>query len=403
MRIKGGTAGYTLVELLVVMLIFAVVMSVISVTFARIVQSSGQLMKSGETDTGGLIGLELMRRDLELAGFGLPWSAPGVVYSEANDNLSLVQNCPCPEAKASLFDDRAYDSDNNIPRAYRVGNNVGYNGSDYLVLKGSALGTGRVSRTWGYLNYSTAMTVQYPGGDDDLRFKKGDRAIVIKTGIANGVPVRELVTDGNSFNIVFGYTFPDKFLPRDKGDSYLVYGVASADSSSLNFPFNRADYYISRPEPKKMSYSCAPGTGVLYKSNITQGGGHVGYPILDCAADLQVVLFWDTNGDGEIDYHSGTGDELLEEVVSTPAELRDKLKEVRVYILAQQGKRDPRYSYPLASTDAAIVVGDAALSRADGEVLGRVWKASALETAFGADWRNYHWKLYTIVVQPKNL
>lgn len=403
MRIKGGTAGYTLVELLVVMLIFAVVMSVISVTFARIVQSSGQLMKSGETDTGGLIGLELMRSDLELAGFGLPWSAPGVVYNEANDNLSLVQNCPCPEAKASFFDDRAYDSDKNIPRAYRVGNNVGYNGSDYLVLKGSALGTSEVSRTWGYLNYSTVMTVQYPGGDDDLRFKKGDRAIVIKTGIADGVPVRELVTDGSTFNIVYGYTFPDKFLPRDKGDSYLVYGVASAGSSSLGFPFNRADYYIGRPEPKKMSVSCAQGTGVLYKSNITQGGGHVGYPILDCAADLQVVFFWDTNGDGEIDYHSGAGDELLEEVTSTSEEFRDKLKEIRVYILAQQGKSDPRYSYPLASADAAIVVGDAALSGTSGEVLGRVWKASALETAFGADWRNYHWKLYTIVVQPKNL
>ena len=400
-----GTAGYTLVELLVVMLIFAVVMSIISVSFARIVQSSGQLMKSGETDVGGLIGLELMRSDLELAGLGLPWGVPGTVtYSEASDKLTLVQNCPdgCPEAKASRFDDRSYDVDSNVPRAYRVGNNVGYHGSDYLVLKGSALGTGRVSRTWGYLNYSSTVALQYPAGDD-LRFKKGDRAIVIKIGIAEGLPVRELVTNGSTFNIVYGYPFPEKFLPRDKGDSYLVYGVASADSSELGFPFNRADYYITRPPPNRISSSCAPGTGVLYKSNITQGGGHTDCPILDCAADLQVVFFWDTNGDGEIDYHSGADEELLEEVVPTPAELRDKLKEIRVYILAQQGKRDPRYSYPLASADAAIIVGDAALSSTSGEVLGRVWKASALETAFGANWRNYHWKLYTIVVQPKNL
>lgn len=392
-------AGYTLVELLVVMLIFAVVMSLISVSFARIVRSSGQLMKSAETDTGGLIGLELMRTDLELAGFGLHWSAPGIMYSEAHDNLSLVQNCQdgCPQAKASLFDDRAYDSDKNIPRAYGVGNNVGYNGSDYLVLKGSALGTSRVSRTWGYLNYSTAITVQYPEGDDDLRFKKGDRAIVIKTGTVDGVPVRKLVTDGYTFTINRYVPFPDKFLPRDKGDSYLVYGVATEDSSALGFPFNRADYYISRPVPDKISSSCVPGTGVLYKTNITQGGGFDNCPILDCAADLQVVLYWDTNEDGEIDYRSSTGKELL------PSDLRDKLKEIRVYILAQQGKRDPGYRFPLASADAAIIVGDAGLSEAHGEILGRVWSASAMEAAFGANWRNYHWKLYTIVVQPKNL
>ncbi len=400
---KRGKAGYTLVELLVVMLIFAVVMSIISVSFARIVQSSGQLIKSGETDIGGLIGLELMRCDLELAGFGLPWSVPDTIqYSEASDNLALVQNCQdgCPGAKASLFDDRARDVERNIPRAYRVGNNIGYNGSDYLVLKGSALGTSQASRIWGYLNYSSAVSLQYPGGDD-LRFQKGDRAVVVKTGIASGLPVRELVTQGNIFNIVHGYTLPDKFIPKDKGDSYLVYGVASENASALNFPFNRADYYISRPEAKKMSSSCAPGTGVLYKANITQGGGSNGYPILDCVADLQAVLFLDLDGDGAVDYRWGSSGDLQEEVVPTPAELRKKLKEIRVYILAQQGKFDPRYSYPLASAESAIVVGDA--GSAHGEVLGRVWQASELQAAFGPGWRNYHWKLYTIVVQPKNL
>jgi hypothetical protein len=65
------------------------------------------------------------------------------------------------------------------------------------------------------------------------------------------------------------------------------------------------------------------------------------------------------------------------------ADIRAQLAEVRVYILAQQGQRDDSYRTP---TDN-IYVGLPGV--------GRNFDVSG--------YRNYRWKLYSIVVKPKNL
>lgn len=400
MSIKGTGRGYTLVELLVVMLIFSVVMTLISVSFSSIVRSSGKLVKSAETDIGGLIGLELMRADLELAGFGLPWKLPAAVsYKEVEDeDKILVNNCQdgCPGAKAFKFNDFP---DLDAPTAYRIGNNAGYNGSDYLVLKGTAIGASAVSRSWGYLNYSsTGAVVKTSRSEPELLPVNSDRVIVLKTGATAGAGIRELVTVGSSFSLNFKEPLPEEFLPSDKHDLFLVYGVATPQDNGLplHFPFNRSDYYISRKDDG-ISPSCNSFTGVLYKTTINHSWPrrtYTEYPVLDCAADMQVVLYMDTNRDGIIDYHPDPDDHIF-----TAQELREELKEVRVYILAQQGRRDSSYQYPVTDPDKVIVVGDPELDSS----LGRVWSASAMKATFGPDWHNYRWKLYSIAVQPKNL
>ena len=395
---KGAERGYTLMELILAMLIFSVVMALISVSFNRIVRSSSVLIKSAETDTGGLIGLEVMRGDLELAGFGLPWSVQGVTYTEANNGV-LVKGCQdgCPQADAAQFND---DPVSDAPRAYRVGNNMGYQGSDYLVLKGSAMGSSSVSRSWCYLNYSSTGAVVKPSrSEPELKLGNKDRVVVLKTGVTAGSAARTLVTTGSNFSLSFDEADLDEYAPTDKNENFLVYGVAPAqdDGLPLHFPFNRADYYISR-KTDSVSPTCNSFTGVLYKTTINHSWPtrtYTEYPILDCAADMQVVLYWDTDGNGEIDYHS----EVLEEVAGSAADVRAKLKELRVYILAQQGRRDPSYLYPVTDPEEAILVGDRDLDHG----LGRVWSASEMAATFGADWRNYRWKIYTIVVQPKNL
>jgi len=397
---KGEECGYTLVELLVVMLVFAIVMTLVSVSFNRIVRSSSIIMKSAETDIGGLIGLELMRSDLEAAGFGLPWTVPSeVTYSETpEDDLPLVNGCP--NTRPSRFDDRKDPDFPNTPVPYRVGNQVGYHGSDYLVLKGTPLGASSVSKSWCYLNYSSTGAVLKPSRvEPALQSGGGDRVIVVKTGAGSGGATRELLTAGTVFSLTFNTPLPEAFSPKGKSDNFMVYGVAPADDNGhlLSFPFNRADYYINRPD--SISPNCNPFTGMLYKTTMNQNGSHTYYPLLDCAADMQVVLYWDSNGDGNIDYRS----ERVEEGAANPAELRARLKEIRVYILAQLGKRDPAYLYPVADPDRAVLVGDLVRNADSAMVIGRVWTARQMAEAFGAEWRNYRWKLYTIVVQPKNL
>src|SRR5690349_18389967 len=141
-----GKAGYTLVELLVVMAIFLVVLAVTSVSFQRIVSSSGQLLKGAESNIEGMIGLELLRMDLESAGVGLFWSvdAPAgwVGYHEAD---------PVKEPLAAMYN----DAPSAPPRAVVAGDGVGYNGSDYLVVKGTPVARNRTARKWSYLSYSS--------------------------------------------------------------------------------------------------------------------------------------------------------------------------------------------------------------------------------------------------------
>lgn len=379
---RRDLAGYTLVELIVVVLIFSLVMTLISVSFNRIVASSGQITKSVETDIGGLIGLELLRYDLELAGLGLPWDLSGVTYHETLKGVMVPGH---QDTDASSYNDEPP----NAPMAYKVGNGVGYNGSDYLVLKGTALGMSSTSRSWSYLNYSSNGAVIKPSkSDQELVPGRHERTIVLKSSVRGGAPRRELVTDGagsNVFTLVFDPPFPSGFHPKSREDQYLVYGVAPPKTEAagtyqpLGYPYNRSDYYLSRSDD--MTQSCAGHTALLYKATIDHDGGTTPYPILDCVADLQVVFMLDTSNDGTLVRHSDISAFKVED-------LRALLKQVRVYVMVQQGKRDPGYSYPMPDPDRVVVVGD------------RVWK----EQEFLAnDWLHYRWKVYTIVVQPKNL
>jgi hypothetical protein len=67
--------------------------------------------------------------------------------------------------------------------------------------------------------------------------------------------------------------------------------------------------------------------------------------------------------------------------------IRNNLKLVKVYVLAQNGRRDPNYTNP-----SPIVVGDT----------GETGLTSSYDLA-AKGLLNYRWKLYRIVVRPKNL
>ncbi|MCM0083689.1 prepilin-type N-terminal cleavage/methylation domain-containing protein [Geomonas sp. Red32] len=409
---RGGLHGYTLVELVVAMLIFSVVMTVISASFNRIVTSSAQASKNAETDIGGLIGLEVLRIDLESAGMGLPWSLPaGIAYRETCLGKIMVDGYP--GTKVDIYED--VDPVSKVPRPPRAvasGDNAGMNGSDYLVLKGSALGMSTASQGWSYLTWGAAGAVVKPSKSaTELVPGNGDRAVVLKSEVTGQGPTRTLVAttvstgEGTSssaspvaFTLHFNTPIPQDFTPSAPEDRFLVYGIARRDDSGklvpLSYPYNRADYFIkSSPLNDGGSPLCARGTGTLYKTVISQNSDRPAYyPLLDCVADLQVIYLLD-NG-----YHVSDLGEGLQDAASAE-EVRERVKEIRLYLLAQQGKREPAYRYPL--DDLPLVVGDPALDRGTGKVLGSRWgqQAFALLTP---DWRQYHWKVYTIVVQPKN-
>ena len=397
--LPGRTKGYTLLELVIVIFIFSMVMTLISLSFNKIVASSSQITRSAETDIGALIGLELLRIDLGFAGFGLPWALNGASYSEAASHLVNGN----PDTDAASFN----DSPNGSPRALVMMNDKGLNGSDYLVLKGTALGMktrsdgGCPARGWSYLNYSSTGAIIKPSKSEvELAYGKGDRVIILNSGVRGGVAFRDLVTNGSTFSTSLNNPLPDAFKPKSRQDSYLVYGISPAPDSKngtsdiITFPFNRVDYYLDAPGSP--SLNCAKGTGTLYRGQVNQSGRFSPLPLLECVADLQVVFLLNTSNDGSLMPTNDIG-------AYSADQLRNLVTEVRVYILAQQGKKDPAYNYPVTDPSQAIVVGDQAKGIPWNLANAKVWSQTALEAALGKEWLHYHWKVFTIAVQPKNL
>jgi hypothetical protein len=104
--------------------------------------------------------------------------------------------------------------------------------------------------------------------------------------------------------------------------------------------------------------------------------------LLDCVADMQVVYGVDNNADGVRDWWTDeTGN-----VGATASDIRSRLLEVRVYILAQVGKRDQDYTHPATT----VYVGAADVG-------------SGRNFTYTSDQRKYRWKVYQIVVKPWNL
>ena len=83
---KLTNKGFTLIELVVVMAVFVVIIMITGDAFNTILKQTNKLSKSEESNIEGVIGLEMMRHDLEQAGFGLPQSynsTTPISYKEA--------------------------------------------------------------------------------------------------------------------------------------------------------------------------------------------------------------------------------------------------------------------------------------------------------------------------------
>lgn len=366
---KLSEAGFTLTELLITMVVFVLAIAAASQIFTGLLTQFKQQSKIAETNIEGIIGLEILRQDLEHAGYGLPWSYSGAVpgYTEATS------------APASSYNDTA----TTPPRAILSGNNTGTNGSDYLVIKAvnvarndpSRKSTRLIStlpyvRTWTLPDGVTPDPNENPAGTD--------RVIVIRGGA--GASLRELVTSG-TFYTTYANVVNTPWRPSDATDNRIVYGINDNSASAPTMPFNRADYYI-RPLAVGELQRCAPGTGVFEKVPVNHGGTLTNFlPLLDCVADMQVIYRRDTNDDGTID---NTTDDIT---ALTAQQIREQVKEVRVYIIAHEGQRDTTY------TSAAIII----VSDPD---FGNIYAPAA---GFAVPDRNYRWKVYTIVVKPENL
>jgi len=427
--------GFTLIEMVIVTAVFVIVLMITASAFKTILGQSTKLFRSEESNIEGVIGLEMVRHDLQQAGLGLFTEPSPVNYTgEALNAPARTYN----DFSAGTEPPRPIVTGNNVAAAATdpdgSGNYTLLANTDYLVIKATTVGTSKTAQKWTYLAISPPNVTpnSWPSTAENLG--SGDNVVLLRRQVsAAGQSVTlEQNLSGSPNN--FSYAYSNTAFAQYSSSSntiYTAYGVNSSalgvvDSSAPRMPFNRADYFVAQPtigsntpDPSRIPAICAkdasgnpsPYVGILYKATVNHSDGKLTYlPLLDCVADMQIVLGWDMNGDGLIDCYSnadGTslsgspascvapnGGTVLNALsrannasAATTPNIRNNLKIVKIYVLAQNGRRDPNYTSP-----SSIVVGDT------GET-----SLTDLYDLAAKGLLNYRWKLYRIVVRPKNL
>ena len=400
--------GFTLVEMIVVMLIFVIVIGITGSAFNRIVSQALSLTKTAESNIAGIVGLELMRSDVEAAGYGLPWSfSQAIVYSEASEVPGIALNYQSdPTYPGGVLNNLSDPTNSNVPYAIMSTNNVVsadptvvFNGSDVLAVRGESLATNAASKHWTYIE-SAVLPNTNPNPVKRLwsadNLAATDRVVLINP-IASLKPVNQLVVNSTTgvwttpFNNYTTIGKPPVYSDAEKrSDAYIIYGVDG--DTDLRMPFNRADFYVRRPATSEQGWvrlpqRCNPSTGILFKGVVGQASGaYQEMPLLECVLDMQVVYELRT---------PGTKMPTDSSDISTlsPEQVREQVKAVKVYILTHDGGRDRNYTYP----NATIGVGPG-----DGIISGS-GSTYNFATSGVPDWQNYRWRVYQIVARPSNL
>jgi hypothetical protein len=381
-RVSTRGAGFSLVDLMITMVVFVFFIAAASQVFTGLLTQFKQQSKMAETNIEGMVGLEILRQDIEGAGYGLPWFGL-IAYSEADgDPYSLNDSTTTAAPRAVLSKNSAtFTGSNNI-----------FDGSDYLVIKAVNVGRNDACQKWTTLSSVSPYVRTWTPATENL--SNTDRVIVLRPG-STDADARTLVVNVSAFSTTYSGVSSTPWRPTDPAETRLVYGVDP--DTDLRMPFNRADYFISNANVPER---CAPNTGVLEKATVNQNGGGFTYlPLLDCVADMQVIYGLDTNEDGSFDPLNDPADVYSDDITTAPLtaqQIRKRVKQVRVYILSHEGQRDATYTYcpsSAASCSTAFPVGEFGLG-----------SPFDLTTKIGdPDYKYYRWKLYTIVVTPHNL
>lgn len=412
--------GFTLVEVIVAMALFIVVIIISGNSFNAILTQASRLQRSEESNIEGVVGLEIFRHDLQQAGLGLFNVPPPMDYIEA-----LV-------SPAQSYNDSGGSPTFNVPRPLVFGDNqvtgtVGsisddgsnnynvLNGTDYVVIKATTVGSSKTAQKWAHILPvpGGAAPSTWPSNAENFT-DSGERFVVLRRSFTNP-PTTSIEKNVSDNTLWFKINSPAFGAYSTQSNAILTgYGFVSSisDENKVHFPFNRTDYFVAIPQDAtKVPPMCAPNTtGILYKTTVNHADGKLKYlPILDCVADMQVVLGWDTNNDGLVDTWSNADGSLTSGPGNAQAALsqtnnndnnslatlniRNNLKMIKIYLIVQNGKKDPNYISP-----DTIPMGDPG----ENNLIHPGGGPTAVFT-LSSNMKNYRWKEYRIIVRPKNL
>ncbi|KAB0664890.1 prepilin-type N-terminal cleavage/methylation domain-containing protein [Oryzomonas japonica] len=423
---RVNNKGFTLIEVLIATAVFVIVLMITGSAFKTILEQSTKVFRSEESNIEGVIGLEMLRHDLQQAGLGLFTETSSITYTGEALN-----------APASTYND--FNTGTEPPRPIIAGNNVAsasldpdssgnykiLANTDYLVIKASTVSTSKTAQKWTYLEISPPNVTPHSWASAAENLGNNDNVVLLKRQVSATGQSTTLMANTSGSPTNFSYAFSNTAFAQFSSSSNAIYTAYGIDSSTPRMPFNRADYFVAQPTSsagspdasripgvcaKDASGNPSPYVGILYKAMVNHSDGKLTYfPLLDCVVDMQVVLGWDMDGDGAIDCYSNADGTVMTGVCTAPTggtvvtalslannasaatvpNIRNNLKLVKIYVLAQNGRRDLNYTSP-----SPIVVGDSNAAE--------ISLTSSYDLA-AKGLLNYRWKLYRLVVRPKNL
>ncbi len=424
--------GMTMVELLVSLAIVMLIIGAATTAYLKLLRTYRTQGRLAEGYMANLTGLEMLRYDIEMAGFGLPAGLAGATYSEAvqvnpETNFNAINNPnPTPPYDPSTLN----DSPNNPPRALaHLDNSSAANQSDVLTIKSSAANINTTSKKWSMIINGGTPVVKLWGVtalDPVMDFTSGPPAdnFIILDNNGNLLPGSGAwgcyMFNASAPNT--GYYNNASTIPSPPAQYiYYMYGL---DNSTTNpsgvhrMPFNRVDYYLDKIASDFPS-SCAANTYTLYRSTVDQATGKLltQAPLVDCVRDFQVAFGIDPNGDPTqpIQWQANlTG--------MTAAQIQQQLREVRIFVLYQEGLGDTSSSTGPGSSNfrfsGYVNLGDQDIAHSLDPTNYpappnnfQQWSSAPLvgspqlKTPFhatGADLQ-YRWKVLEIAVKPMNL
>ncbi len=343
--------GFSLVEMLISLFIFSMIISVVYTSFDTQVKHTTREYRVSENEMEFEIGKSIIERDISMAGHGLAEDYSGVTGF-------------------------------TIPTIAGATNA----GPDTLTLMGTGLGMqSRAAQGWTYIA-TTAPTFQVWG--DSREDVKGD-ATGNDVVILMEPSTKRLLAQGGEW--LFKYdgsnaTPANRLTSRPSGTAFsnpaigtLVYGFYTLGDTIAAQPYYAVWYGLGGASPS----NCAAGTqSLLRNESRTTIPTNNGDPVLSCVLDFEVAFGLDSNEDGTIDLWDNGG---VTAAGYDSQSLRRRLKQIRVYILAQSGNYDPDYTAP-----STITVGDSLLGT------GRSVTLNAAQ-------QKYRWRVVSSNVTPRNI
>ncbi len=307
-----GKKGVTMTELMVVLVIFALAISLAMAFFGEQAKRTHREAQKSKTILAGMVSDLLFVRDISMAGLGIPFSFSGQFIPIGNMD------------------------------------NQGPNGSDELIIRGAHMSpSGTDYMKWAYVSSSLGLgstvipitnlpepgnsTINYPTFPS---FSQGDNVIFLNPETGDLLGQRIYVVQSVGTNSI-ALNQPIDFSLTSKSALVFSLGGMDAGTSFSSFLNVFTGYMLSGTNS-----SCAPGTYSLRRFYGTAPAS-LQPPVMDCILDFQVE-FGLVQQNGSVSWVNNLSG-------YTPQTLRSTLKFVRIFIVKQMGGRNQAFWFPNSS------------------------------------------------------